>query len=114
MFKKRYLPFKTALLSTMLVCSVQAQTNASNPVRGGTLAVPVHVGEPATYDCHASNSPAVMWRLAPHYSTLVKVDADPALKARVDAAADAASVVLIAQEAGHSFSAATWSRHVRG
>jgi len=47
-------------------------------------------------------------------SFMVKVDADPALKARVDAAADAASVVLIAQEAGHSFSAATWSRHVRG
>ncbi|MFM9042110.1 MAG: Nif11-like leader peptide family natural product precursor [Vulcanococcus sp.] len=47
-------------------------------------------------------------------SFMVKVDADPALKARVDAAADAASVVLIAQEAGHSFSAATWSRHLRG
>lgn len=76
MFTQRYLPFKAALLSTMVVCSVQAQTQASNPVRGGTVAVPVHVGEPATYDCHASNSPAVMWRLAPHYSTLVKVDAD--------------------------------------
>ncbi len=47
-------------------------------------------------------------------SFMVKVDADPALKARVDAAADAATVVLIAQEAGHSFSAATWSRHLRG
>jgi len=47
-------------------------------------------------------------------SFMLKVDADPALKARVDAAADAASVGLIAQEAGHSFSAATWSRHLRG
>jgi len=45
---------------------------------------------------------------------MVKVAADPGLKARVDAAADAASVVLIAHDEGHSFSAATWSRHVRG
>ena len=45
------------------------------PVRGGTVAFPVHVGEPPTYDCHATNSPAVMWRVAPHYSTLLKIDA---------------------------------------
>ena len=49
---------------------------AADPVRGGTLAVAIHVGEPATYDCHATNSPAVMWRVAPHYSTLLKVSAE--------------------------------------
>ncbi|MEB3235317.1 MAG: Nif11-like leader peptide family RiPP precursor [Cyanobacteriota bacterium] len=45
---------------------------------------------------------------------MLKVSGDPGLKVRVDAAVDAAAVVLIAQEEGHSFSAATWSRHLRG
>ncbi|MEB3349465.1 MAG: Nif11-like leader peptide family natural product precursor [Cyanobacteriota bacterium] len=45
---------------------------------------------------------------------MAKVAADPALKARVDAADDAAAVVEIAHEAGHSFSPASWSRHLRG
>jgi len=45
---------------------------------------------------------------------MLKVDADPGLKARVDAAADAAAVVAIAQDAGHSFSAASWARYLRG
>lgn len=49
---------------------------AADPVRGGTLAMAIHVGEPATYDCHATNSPAVMWRVAPHYSTLLKVSGE--------------------------------------
>jgi predicted ribosomally synthesized peptide with nif11-like leader len=44
---------------------------------------------------------------------MVKVAADPALKARVDAAADATAVVAIAHEEGHSFSPASWSRHLR-
>lgn len=76
MFNKAHFSCSAAVVATMLVCSAQAQTSTASPVRGGTLAVPIHVGEPATYDCHASNSPAVMWRLAPHYSTLVKVDAE--------------------------------------
>ncbi|MEB3276852.1 MAG: Nif11-like leader peptide family RiPP precursor [Cyanobacteriota bacterium] len=45
---------------------------------------------------------------------MVKVAADAGLRARVDAAADAAAVVVIALDEGHSFSAATWSRHLRG
>jgi peptide/nickel transport system substrate-binding protein len=77
MFTKVHFSCKAAVVATMVVCSAHhAQASTASPVRGGTLAVPIHVGEPATYDCHASNSPAVMWRLAPHYSTLVKVDAD--------------------------------------
>ncbi|MEA5474724.1 Nif11-like leader peptide family RiPP precursor [Synechococcus sp. CCY9201] len=45
---------------------------------------------------------------------MVKVAGDAALKAQVDAAADSAAVVAIASGEGHSFTAATWSRHVRG
>lgn len=61
-------------MNAVLVTSTFASTN--DPVRGGTLVVPIHVGEPATYDCHATNSPAVMWRVSPHYSTLLKVNAE--------------------------------------
>ncbi len=45
---------------------------------------------------------------------LAKVAADPALKARVDAAADADAVVAIALAEGHLFSPATLSRSNRG
>ncbi len=65
---------RVLLAASLGACAVASHAN--DPVRGGTLAVPIHVGEPATYDCHASNSPAVMWRLAPHYSTLVKINAE--------------------------------------
>ncbi|NDC35237.1 MAG: Nif11-like leader peptide family natural product precursor [Synechococcaceae bacterium WB9_2_112] len=45
---------------------------------------------------------------------MVKMAADSDLRARVDAAADPAAVVMIAHAEGHRFTAATWSRHLRG
>lgn len=65
-----------AFIGAISFLAAGAALAQSAPVRGGTVVVPVHVGEPATYDCHATNSPAVMWRVAPHYSTLLKIDAD--------------------------------------
>lgn len=62
-----------ALLACASVAGAQTPATAT---RGGTVVVPIHVGEPATYDCHGTNSPAVMWRVAPHYSTLLRIDAD--------------------------------------
>ncbi len=44
---------------------------------------------------------------------LTKVAADPALKARVDAAPDSDAVVAIALSEGHVFSPATFSRFAR-
>ena len=44
---------------------------------------------------------------------LLKVNGDPALKAKVDAASDAAAVTVIAEAAGHHFSPAAWTRHLR-
>ncbi len=44
---------------------------------------------------------------------LLKVNADPALKAKVDAAADAAAVTVIAEAEGNHFSPASWTRHLR-
>jgi predicted ribosomally synthesized peptide with nif11-like leader len=45
---------------------------------------------------------------------LAKVSADPALKARVDAAADPDAIVAIALSQGHVFSPATYTRFSRG
>ena len=45
---------------------------------------------------------------------VLKINADPELKARVDAAVDASEVVAIAAQEGHPFSAASWTRHLRG
>ncbi len=59
-----------------LAAHAQAPEGGKPPVRGGTVVIPIHVGEPPTYDCHATNSPAAMWRVAPHYSTLLKIDPD--------------------------------------
>lgn len=68
--------FASALLVNASVYAQSSDSNRVNAVRGGTVVVPIHVGEPSTYDCHSTNSPAVMWRVAPHYSTLLKIDPD--------------------------------------
>ena len=57
-----------------LPLAVAAQ-GADKPVRGGTLVIPVHFAEPSTYDCHGS-APTASFRLSPHYSTLLRLDAD--------------------------------------
>ena len=66
----------SALIACIFSIVTCAHASEGPPSAGGTLIMPVHVGEPSTYDCHATNSPAVMWRVAPHYSTLLKIDAD--------------------------------------
>lgn len=67
---RRFLGALVALVAAVLAAStVLAQT----PQRGGTLIFSV-TGEPETYDCHASPSIAVLQRVAPHYSTLLRVD----------------------------------------
>ncbi|MBI3503510.1 MAG: ABC transporter substrate-binding protein [Proteobacteria bacterium] len=48
---------------------------ADLPQRGGILTFGV-AGEPNTYDCHATNTFAVLHYVAPHYSTLLKFDPD--------------------------------------
>jgi peptide/nickel transport system substrate-binding protein len=48
---------------------------ASAPKRGGTLVFAVE-SEPSNYDCHANVSFAFLHPVAPHYSTLLKFDAE--------------------------------------
>jgi predicted ribosomally synthesized peptide with nif11-like leader len=45
---------------------------------------------------------------------IVKVGTSPELKAKVDAAESIDAVVALAQAEGHAFSAASWTRHLRG
>jgi len=45
---------------------------------------------------------------------LVKAEADPAIKLKLDAAGDASAVVALAREEGFTFSPASLSRHLRG
>lgn len=65
-----------AAIAVALVPAYGAPAAPGEPARGGAVAIPIHVGEPSTYDCHATNSPAVMWRVAPHYSTLLKISTE--------------------------------------
>src|SRR5512142_3295742 len=61
-----------ALILVVLLTPALA-TAAEQPQRGGTLAWGI-VAEPPTYDCHAATTFAVMQRVAPHYSTLLKYE----------------------------------------
>ena len=44
---------------------------AQQPVRGGILPFAL-AAEPPTYDCHQANTFAVVQRVSPHYSSLLK------------------------------------------
>jgi peptide/nickel transport system substrate-binding protein len=62
---------KLLMLLTALGSCVSAL--AQEPQRGGILQYGV-AAEPPSYDCHASVTFAVMHRVAPHYSTLLKYE----------------------------------------
>jgi peptide/nickel transport system substrate-binding protein len=56
-------------------CVSVGRTSADeSPHRGGTLIFGVSQGEPDSLDCHGAVSTGVMRRLAPFYSTLLKID----------------------------------------
>jgi len=58
-----------AAVLAVLPLSAMAET----PQRGGVLTWAI-IAEPPTYDCHATGTFAVMQRVAPHYSTLMKFE----------------------------------------
>src|SRR5258708_3331173 len=43
------------------------------PRHGGTLVFAITNGVPSSYDCAANISTSVLYRVAPHYSTLLKI-----------------------------------------
>jgi len=60
-----------AMLAIGLLVAPAAQ--AQQPVKGGILSFAV-AAEPPTYDCHQANTFAVLQRVSPHYSTLLKFE----------------------------------------
>jgi peptide/nickel transport system substrate-binding protein len=60
-------------IGAVLVCMASSAMAADAPVRGGVLAFGV-AAEPPSYDCHASNTFAVLHRVSTHYSTLLKFE----------------------------------------
>ncbi len=63
------------IATLMLVAALAAPAKAETPRRGGTLTFGV-ANEPNTFDCHASNTFAVLHFVAPHYSTLLRFAPD--------------------------------------
>ena len=61
------------LASALLAPGAQAQIATQLPVRGGILPFAL-AAEPPTYDCHQANTFAVLQRVSPHYSTLLKFE----------------------------------------
>jgi peptide/nickel transport system substrate-binding protein len=57
----------------VMVCVVAISATAETPKRGGTLNFAV-VAETSSYDCHASQTFALLHPVSPHYSLLVKFD----------------------------------------
>jgi len=62
-----------AVLAAGALAPLAVSANEGTPQRGGTLVVPIHLGEPGTYDCHGASTVSVMYRISPHYSKLVKI-----------------------------------------
>lgn len=68
--------FKASAGMALALSTALSYASTEQPVRGGTLVIPIHWGEPATYDCAAAGSAGVVMRIAPHYSKLLQLDAD--------------------------------------
>lgn len=64
-----------AVLAMSLAVGLATPTFAQDePKLGGTYEFAVTLGDPDTFDCHATNSIASLYRLAPSYSTLLEFD----------------------------------------
>jgi peptide/nickel transport system substrate-binding protein len=74
-----------SLLLCGLLASLLPATAAETPKRGGVLTFAVTAEAPST-DCHAITTYAAVHVLAPHYSLLLKVDADNYPKLKPDVA----------------------------
>ena len=63
----------TLLSAAVALLALPGAVVAQEPQRGGTLNWAI-AAEPPTYDCHGTGTFAVMQRMAPHYSTLLKFE----------------------------------------
>ena len=65
--------FPARALACALTWASVTPTVAEEPQRGGILPFAI-VAEPPTYDCHGTQTFAVLQRVAPHYSTLLRFE----------------------------------------
>ena len=65
--------FLAQALACALACASVTSAVAEEPQRGGILPFAI-VAEPPTYDCHGTQTFAVLQRVAPHYSTLLRFE----------------------------------------
>ena len=68
---RRILAYSLFAMALASPAVLPAPAQAQSPVRGGILPFAM-AAEPPTYDCHAANTFAVLQRVSPHYSTLLK------------------------------------------
>src|SRR5262245_31944717 len=76
---------RVAMVCLALVVGQPSLTVAEAPKKGGTLTYAVTAEAPTT-DCHATTTYAAIHVLAPHYSLLLRVDADNYPKLKPDVA----------------------------
>lgn len=66
--------FKHLAAAVAMLGASNAAMGQETPKTGGTYSFAVTLGDPDTLDCHATNSIASLYRLAPQYSLLLKYD----------------------------------------
>ena len=71
---KKTFKVKTVLAMSLAVGLATPIFAQDEPKLGGTYEFAVTLGDPDTFDCHATNSIASLYRLAPSYSTLLEFD----------------------------------------
>ena len=59
--------------AALALTSAATAASAEEPQRGGKLIFAI-AAEPPTYDCHGTQTFAVLQRVAPHYSTLLRFE----------------------------------------
>jgi peptide/nickel transport system substrate-binding protein len=79
------MPLRLVLAAMALGIGGSGLAAADTPKKGGTLTYAVTAEAPTT-DCHATTTYAAIHVLAPHYSLLLKVDADNYPKLKPDVA----------------------------
>lgn len=72
--KSVFLSFVGVIVAVLSASTAMAADDVAQ--KGGTFVVATTLGELDSYDCHGATSLSSLYRLAPHYSTLLKVDAE--------------------------------------
>src|SRR5437763_4588382 len=67
---------RVAITLFILFAAALPAATQEQPIRGGTLIFGINSGDPPTYDCHQSVLFPIIHLLTPHYSNLLKIDAE--------------------------------------